>query len=245
MKIVIVLPTYNENGNISLLLDALFGLFPSLGHEMHVLVVDDRSPDGTGETVSAMMGTRPRLHLLTGEKRGLGNAYIRGIRYALDILEADAVMEMDADFSHDPKDIPKLIGALADGADFVIGSRYVPGGSIPGTWGILRILISKWGNVLARHVVGLADVRDCTAGFRAISSTLLRRIDFGLLDVRGYSFQVTLLNQAMINRASIREIPVHFGDRTRGETKLSFFDILEFVWKACRLRLAGRKPFPR
>ena len=114
------------------------------------------------------MGRYANLHLLTGEKQGLGAAYIRGMTYALKELRAEAVMEMDADFSHKPEDVPRLLAALDAGADFVIGSRYVPGGSIPDNWGRLRQAISRWGNILARYLAGLYRVKDCTAGFRAI-----------------------------------------------------------------------------
>ena len=168
MKIVIILPTYNEKDNIRLLIPALWKQFAELKHEMHVLVVDDHSPDGTADAVREMMATYPNLHLITGEKEGLGAAYIRGMTYALKELQAEAVMEMDADFSHKPADVPRLLAALDEGADFVIGSRYVPGGSIPENWGRLRQAISRWGNIFARYLAGLYRVQDCTAGFRAI-----------------------------------------------------------------------------
>ena len=167
---------------------------------MHVLVVDDHSPDGTADAVRELMATYPNLHLITGEKEGLGAAYIRGMTYALQELRAEAVMEMDADFSHKPADVPRLLAALDEGADFVIGSRYVPGGSIPENWGRLRQAISRWGNIFARYLAGLYRVKDCTAGFRAIRGSLLKRIDFSSLKVQGYAFQIALLNQAMLNQ---------------------------------------------
>ena len=148
MKIVIILPTYNEKDNIRLLVPALWQQFAEIKHEMHVLVVDDHSPDGTAAAVRELMGRYANLHLLTGEKQGLGAAYIRGMTYALQELGAEAVMEMDADFSHKPEDVPRLLAALDTGADFVIGSRYIPGGSIPANWGRLRQAISRWGNIL-------------------------------------------------------------------------------------------------
>ncbi len=175
MKIVVILPTYNERENIGLLLDALETQFETLRHDMHVLVVDDNSPDGTAEVVQEVMKTRDHVHLITGQKQGLGAAYIRGMTYALEMFDADAVMEMDADFSHNPQDVPRLIAALDNGADFVIGSRYVPGGSVPEDWGIARIMISRWGNIFARYIADLHKVCDCTAGFRAIRASTLRR----------------------------------------------------------------------
>ena len=167
MKIVIIIPTYNEVDNIGRLIDALHREFADLSYDMHILVVDDNSPDGTANQVRERMPKCPMVHLITGTKNGLGAAYIRGMRYALDELGADAVFEMDADFSHKPEDVPRMIAALEGGADFVIGSRYVTGGSIPREWGMPRRLISYVGNIVARYVAGLYRVRDCTAGFRA------------------------------------------------------------------------------
>ena len=244
MKIIIILPTYNEKENIRLLLPALAEQFARLDHEMHVLVVDDNSPDGTGDLVRELLAAYPWLHLITGQKQGLGAAYIRGMTYALKELQAEAVMEMDADFSHLPADVPRLLAALDAGADFVIGSRYIPGGSIPENWGRLRQAISRWGNVFARYLAGLHRVKDCTAGFRAIRASLLRRIDFNTLAaVQGYAFQITLLNQAMINKAVIVEIPVVFVDRVRGATKLGLGDIVEFLLNVWWIRFQASKTF--
>ncbi len=243
MKIVIILPTYNEKDNIRLLIPALWEQFAHLKHEMHVLVVDDHSPDGTADAVRELMATYPNLHLITGEKEGLGAAYIRGMTYALQELQAEAVMEMDADFSHNPTDVPRLLAAMDEGADFVIGSRYVPGGSIPENWGWLRQAISRWGNIFARYLAGLYRVQDCTAGFRAIRGSLLKRIDFSSLKVQGYAFQIALLNQAMLNQAVIREIPVNFIDRERGATKLGLVDVSEFVINVWWIRFQASRTF--
>jgi len=243
MKIVIILPTYNERDNISLLIPALTEQFTRINHEMHILVVDDNSPDGTADAVRALMANQANLHLITGEKQGLGAAYIRGMTYALRELQADAVMEMDADFSHKPADVPRLLAGLDQGADFVIGSRYVRGGSIPDNWGWLRKAISRWGNVLARYLAGLRRVKDCTAGFRAIRGSMLRRIDFDALTVQGYAFQIALLYQAILNRAVIQEIPVDFVDRVRGSTKLGLHDVLEFMLNAWWIRFQASRTF--
>ena len=140
MKVVIILPTYNERGNIVALLASLQGQFGRLHHDMHVLVVDDNSPDGTADLVREAMRQYPNVHLITGEKAGLGAAYIRGMQHALNELHADVVFEMDADFSHDPADVPRLLAELENSADFVIGSRHVKGGSIPAEWSLLRKL---------------------------------------------------------------------------------------------------------
>lgn len=244
MRAVIVLPTYNERDNILPLLDALEAEGAQIaGYEMHVLVVDDSSPDGTGELVREAQTRRPNLHLLTGRKQGLGAAYIRGITHALAELGADAVLEMDADFSHDPKDVRRLLINIAHGADFVIGSRYVPGGTIPAQWGLLRRLNSSVGNFVARNLAGLNRVRDCTAGFRAIGAPLLRRIDLGSLKVQGYAFQVTLLHEAIIAGARVVEVPVDFTDRTAGESKLGIRDIVEFILNAAQIRLRSNATF--
>jgi dolichol-phosphate mannosyltransferase len=237
MKIVVVIPTYNERANIELLIQALENQFISIDHHMAILVVDDNSPDGTGDCVRALMRTHANLYLLTGEKRGLGAAMTRGIQYALGELQAEAIIEMDADFSHQPQDVPRLMAALEAGEDFVIGSRYIKGGSIPDNWGRLRKLISKWGNICARYLAGLYRVRDCTAGFRAIRASLLRRIDFRNLKVQGYAFQIVLLNQAMLHHAALREIPVEFIDRKQGATKLGLGDIIEFLINVWWIRL--------
>ena len=244
MKIVIILPTYNEKDNIRLLIPALWEQFADLKHEMHVLVVDDNSPDGTADAVRELMGRYANLHLLTGEKQGLGAAYIRGMTYALKELQAEAVMEMDADFSHKPEDVPRLLAALDAGSDFVIGSRYVPGGSIPENWGRLRLALSRWGNIFARYLAGLHRVKDCTAGFRAIRAALLREIDFqALTRVQGYAFQITLLNLAMHRKAVIAEVPVEFIDRVRGATKLGLCDITEFLLNVWWIRFQASKTF--
>ncbi|MEJ2092418.1 MAG: glycosyltransferase family 2 protein [Syntrophobacterales bacterium] len=228
MRIVIIIPTYNEAENIEPLLAALRTQTRELPHQVLIMVVDDNSPDGTADRVRAMMASDPEVHLLTGEKQGLGEAYIRGMRYALDTLGAEAVLEMDADFSHKPEDVPRLIAALEANADFVIGSRYVSGGSIPDNWGWWRRLLSRGGNIFARYVAGLHRVRDCTAGFRAIRASLLRKIDFSKLGVQGYAFQIALLNQALAHGAQVKEVPVACVDLVKGETKLSLSEIVEF-----------------
>ena len=183
------------------------------------------------------------LYLLTGDKRGLGAAYIRGMQFAMEKLRAEAVIEMDADFSHQPEDLPRLIAGLETGGDFVIGSRYVKGGKIPDNWGRLRKALSRWGNICARYLAGLYKVRDCTAGFRAIRASVLRQIDFRNLKVQGYAFQIALLNQAMLLKAAIQEIPVEFIDRKRGTTKLGLADIIEFFLNVWWIRFQASRTF--
>ncbi|ANQ85536.1 glycosyltransferase [Azoarcus olearius] len=243
MKVVVIVPTYNERSNIGPLVEALDRQFATLAHDMHILVVDDNSPDGTAAEVRALQTRFPRLHLIEGRKAGLGAAYVRGMNHAMDALGADVVFEMDADFSHRPEDLPRLMAEIDRGADFVIGSRYVKGGSIPANWGLMRRLNSLGGNIVARYVAGIYRVRDCTAGFRAIRCAVLRGIDFSRLRVQGYAFQVALLHAAVTNGARVVEIPVDFIDRTRGESKLGFADIMEFVWNAWWIRLQSSRVF--
>jgi dolichol-phosphate mannosyltransferase len=243
LKVVVVLPTYNEAENIGRLIHALQAPFARTGHDCAILVVDDRSPDGTAGIVREAQRRHSNVHLLEGERRGLGAAYIRGMRHALRELKADVVFEMDADFSHDPDDVPRLLQALEGGADFVIGSRYVEGGSIPAEWAWQRRAISRWGNRFARHIAGLHGVRDCTAGFRAIRGNLLRDIDLEHLRVQGYAFQIALLYEARLQGARIVEVPVHFIDRSAGESKLGWRDLLEFGVNVWWLRLRSSATF--
>jgi dolichol-phosphate mannosyltransferase len=216
LKTVIIVPTYNERDNIGALIDELEVQFREMDHDMQILVVDDNSPDGTAELVRKKSGSRDNVHLITGHKAGLGAAYVRGMRYAMEELEADVVFEMDADFSHKPSDVPRLMSALEEGSDFVIGSRYVRGGTIPAEWGVMRRLNSLFGNIAARFIAGLFPVRDCTAGFRAIRTSILRKIGLDQLKVKGYAFQVALLHEALVHGAKVKEIPVEFVDREGG-----------------------------
>jgi dolichol-phosphate mannosyltransferase len=243
VNIVVILPTYNERDNIALIIKALQEQFKKVPHDMSILVVDDNSPDGTAELVRAEAKSSSNIFLLSGQKQGLGAAYARGMQFAINDLHADAVMEMDADFSHKPEDVPRLIEAIDQGGDFAIGSRYVPGGKIPEDWSFLRRMISKWGNVFARYVAGLYSVKDCTAGFRAIRAEVIRKIDFETLRVRGYAFQISLLHEAILNHADVREIPVEFVDRKRGQTKLGVSDIVEFMLNTWWIRLERSKTF--
>jgi dolichol-phosphate mannosyltransferase len=243
MRVVLIIPTYNERENVGRLIDQLQQIFCSLSHEMQILVVDDSSPDGTADVVRERQRRSANVHLLQGRKQGLGAAYIRGMRHALDELKADAVFEMDADLSHKPADVPRLLAALEQGADFVIGSRYVSGGTIPKEWALYRRLNSRFGNVVARYVAGIYRVRDCTAGFRAIRSTVLRGIDMQAFRVQGYAFQIALLHAAVAGGAKVLELPVDFVDRTAGESKLGIKDIIEFLTSAAWIRFQSSKVF--
>jgi len=243
LKTVIIIPTYNERENIEPLVEKLQLQFDRMAHEMHILVVDDSSPDGTADAARVLQSRYANLHLIEGKKAGLGMAYIRGMHHASEQLGADVVFEMDADFSHKPEDVPRLMSEIDAGADFVVGSRYVEGGSVPKDWGLLRRLNSLGGNIAARYIAGINQVRDCTAGFRAIRTSILRRIDLSSLRVQGYAFQVALLHAAVVENARIKEVPVDFVDRKYGESKLGLRHILEFAINVWWIRLQSSKTF--
>jgi dolichol-phosphate mannosyltransferase len=243
MKTVIIVPTFCERQNIGRLIDALQVIFKRMAHDMHILVVDDSSPDGTMDVVRACQSRYKNLHAIQGIKTGLGAAYIRGMKYAMSSLEADVVYEMDADLSHKPQDVPRLMAALESGADVAIGSRYVSGGSVPAAWGAHRKVNSAIGNFVARYLTGMYGVRDCTAGFRALRVHVLRKIDLDALKVQGYAFQVALLHAAKSVGARVVEIPVDFVERTAGESKLALRDIIEFIANVSWIRFQNSKTF--
>jgi dolichol-phosphate mannosyltransferase len=243
MIVVIIVPTFNEAQNIQQLVTEIQAQFVESTHELKILVVDDKSPDGTADLVRGMQSSMTNLYLLEGDKNGLGAAYIRGMKHAIESLDAEVVFEMDADFSHDPKDLHRLLVNVEHGADFVIGSRYVPGGTIPPEWGLWRRLNSVFGNIVARYVAGIYRVRDCTAGFRCIRTSLLNRIEVGRLKVQGYAFQVALLHAAVVGGAKIVEVPVNFIDRKYGTSKLGLSDIVEFIFNAWWIRFHASKTF--
>ena len=242
MRIILIIPTFNERENIGRLIDELQSVFQTLPHDMGILVVDDNSPDGTIEVVRERQSRWANVHVIQGQKQGLGAAYIRGMRHAIDALGADAVFEMDADFSHKPSDVPRLIDGLQH-ADFIIGSRYVSGGSIPQEWAFYRRLNSRFGNIVARYIAGIYRVHDCTAGFRAIRASVIRDIDMEGFRVQGYAFQIALLHAAVVGGAKVVELPVEFIDRTAGESKLGIKDIIEFFRSAAWIRFQSSKAF--
>jgi dolichol-phosphate mannosyltransferase len=242
-SVCVIVPTYNEAENITPLLRQLLAVADGMSDvRATVLVVDDESPDGTAEIVSQIQQEDERVLLLSGPKRGLGSAYTRAMDYVLKTLDVDAIVQMDADFSHAPTDLPRLLEGLAD-ADVVIGSRYVPGGEIDARWSVSRRLLSRFGNLFARLVAGIYRVRDCTAGFKAIRVSALREAFPLRFRVQGYVFQVALLHHLMISGARIKEVPIRFLDRSHGKTKLGRRDIAEFLVHVWWLRLLSRKTF--
>lgn len=226
----LVLPTYNEAGNVERFVGAVRGALPA---SSQLLIVDDNSPDGTGEIADRLAAQAPNVRVLhRQEKEGLGPAYIAGFREAL-AQGAALVLEMDSDFSHDPSYLPAMLAA-SDDADLVIGSRYVPGGGVV-DWGPLRQAVSRGGSAYARLVLGVG-VRDLTGGFKCFRRELLEAIDLDSIESRGYAFQVEVTYRAIRKGFSVVEIPIVFRDRQVGSSKIDSSVIAEAVWRVPTLR---------
>jgi dolichol-phosphate mannosyltransferase len=234
---VVCLPTYNERDNLEPMVRALARVLPEGGR---VLVIDDNSPDGTGEIADRLAAELPWLDVLHRPVReGPGRAYVDGFRQAL-AEGAELVLEIDCDFSHDPQDLPRLIAAVEAGADLAIGSRYVEGGGT-GNWGLLRRLLSRGASVYTR--VLLMPIHDATGGFKCFRRGVLESIDLASIDAAGYVFQIETTYRALRKGFRVVEVPIRFVDRTVGESKMSRAIVLEAVWKVPWLRarsLAGR-----
>jgi dolichol-phosphate mannosyltransferase len=217
----LILPTYNEAENVEqVTLASAEALSRAAGEGFHVLVVDDGSPDGTGEIADRLAAERGWLEVLhRSSKNGIGPAYLAGFRYALE-RGAGFVMEMDSDFSHDPADLTRLLEAVQAGADLALGSRYVPGGGVS-DWGLVRRLVSEGGSAYARIVLGL-QVRDLTGGFKCFRREVLEAIHFEGVRSRGYAFQVELTYRAVRAGFRVVEVPITFRDRQRGKSKMSW-----------------------
>lgn len=224
-KAVIIIPTYNESKNIETLVGRLARILPKISTwKIEVLVVDDSSPDGTADVVKRLAKEHVFLNLLINKKKsGLGGAYLKGMAEAFGSMQADAVFEMDADLSHDPKKVPEFLAALDAGADMVLGSRYIHGGSIPSNWGLHRKFLSVFGNIVISIVMVSTAVRDWTGGYRAIRRSVYESVHEELehsTQFTGYTFQIGFLLKALRAGYKIKEIPFHFVDRTVGESKL-------------------------
>jgi dolichol-phosphate mannosyltransferase len=233
VRACVCLPTYDERENLEPMLRALAEV---LGPDDRVLVVDDNSPDGTGELadrLAAELGFVDVLHRPL--KEGLGPAYLAGFRHALD-AGAELILEIDCDFSHDPKDVPRLIAAAAD-ADLVLGSRYVEGGGVE-NWGLVRRAISFGGSLYARVLLGVG-VRDLTGGFKCFRREVLEAIPLDRVHARGYAFQIELTYRALRRGYRVREVPIRFVDRVVGGSKMSRAIVLEAIWRVPLLRLAA------
>jgi dolichol-phosphate mannosyltransferase len=241
MRIVVVMPTYNEAQNIGAMVDLVCGeVFRRLSQvEMHLLVVDDNSPDGTSRIVRQKMMQYPNLHLSSGSKQSLGRAYVRGIRYAVDKLNPDALVEMDADFQHDPWYLTQMVAAFRDGADYVIGSRFIPGGSIPSGWAWYRKAISRLGNSLARCMLRIGDLHDFTTGYRLTRvKGVLDQIDLQhLRRLDRFAYKVDLLYKTAQKAAKVVEIPICFAERRHENSKFQIAEIMATLQIIMLLRL--------
>jgi dolichol-phosphate mannosyltransferase len=231
-KTLIIIPTYNEIENLPRMIPALEAL--NLGLEM--LIVDDGSPDGTGAWVKEQQKSKPHLHLIERPgKQGLGSAYVRGFRYALE-KDYDYVFEMDADFSHDPAYIPDFLEAIREN-DLVIGSRYIRGVNVV-NWPMSRLLLSYFANMYARWITGM-PVQDATGGFKCFRASALRKLNLDGISSGGYSFQIEVNYKLWRKGCRLKEIPIIFKDRTAGTSKMSGGIIREALFLLVRLRFGG------
>jgi dolichol-phosphate mannosyltransferase len=241
--VLVVIPTYNERENLGPVLTRLHAAVP----DADVLVVDDASPDGTGELADEMASADGRVRVLhRGEKAGLGAAYLAGFAEAL-AGRYQVVVEMDADGSHAPEDLPALLAALAD-ADLVLGSRYVPGGEVV-NWPGHREWISRTGNLYSRLALGVS-IRDITGGYRAFRRQVLEELDISSVSSQGYCFQVDMAWRAVQAGFRVREVPITFAERERGASKMSSTIVVEALWRVTRwgaarlLRRGAARPAP-
>ncbi len=235
----VVLPTYQEAQNITAILDALLVVFDDTALDGRVLVVDDGSPDGTAELADQVGARDPRVSVLRrATKDGIGPAYRAGFRHALD-AGAQLILEMDADFSHNPTDVPRLIAA-ARYADLVLGSRYTTGGGVA-RWGVARRAISRSGCWYARRMLGV-EVRDLTGGFKCFRRVVLETLPLDQVTAAGYVFQIEVTYRALVAGFRVAEVPITFTDRVLGESKMKGSIVLEAATRVPRLRRLGRPP---
>ena len=231
-RAVLCLPTYNERENIEAMIDALGDVLDT--DRDRVLVIDDGSPDGTGEIADRLAAEHPWVSVLHREtKEGIGPAYVAGFRRALS-EDAELVLEMDCDFSHNPADVPRLIAA-ADDADLVLGSRYAPGGGTA-NWGLVRRIVSRGGCLYAQILLGMR-VRDLTGGFKCFRRATLEAIDLDALSAHGYAFQIETTYRVRKAGLRIEEVPITFVERRAGASKMTGSIVAEAMWKVPLLRL--------
>jgi dolichol-phosphate mannosyltransferase len=236
VRACVCLPTYNERENIEPMLRALARV---LGPDDRVLVIDDGSPDGTGEIAERLKEELGFVEVLQRErKQGLGAAYLAGFRWALE-QGAELMLEMDCDFSHDPEDVPRLIAAAED-ADLVLGSRYVVGGGTR-NWSLLRRFISSGGSLYARLLLGVG-IRDLTGGFKCYRRKVVEAIELDTISARGYAFQIETTYRALRAGFRVVEIPIVFSDRVAGGSKMGKRIVLEAVWKVPAMKLGHWRP---
>ncbi|OFZ19602.1 MAG: dolichyl-phosphate beta-D-mannosyltransferase [Bdellovibrionales bacterium GWB1_55_8] len=231
MRSLIIVPTYNEIENLEALSSAVFSHIPA---EVDLLVVDDGSPDGTGKLAEQLASSNPRLHVLhRAKKMGLGTAYVAGFKWGME-REYDAFIEMDADFSHDPTYLPRMLELLGK-YDFVIGSRYVSGGGTK-NWGLGRKILSRGGSFYSRRLLG-APIRDFTGGFNGWKKNVLEKVEFESLRSDGYSFQIELKYRAFLQKFSFIEFPIIFEDRKVGKSKMNRRIVVEALGRVWGFRM--------
>ncbi|HET9947150.1 MAG TPA: glycosyltransferase [Patescibacteria group bacterium] len=232
MKAVVIIPTYNEKENVKKIIPLVMDeVFPNIkNHDMAILIADDNSPDGTGDEVKSFMKKYKNLDIVTGPKKGLGAAYVRGMDYAIEKMNADVVFEMDADGQHDATKIPEFMKKIDEGDDMVLGTRYSDGGSIPKEWPIQRKIVSVVANLFVRAVFMKFNIHDWTGGYRALKKEVFLKEREELKNFKGYIFQISFLQKAVRDGFKIGEVPFHFGSRTIGDSKIAAFSyILEVV----------------
>ncbi len=233
-KVCVVIPTYNERENIETIIERILRVTAEAGLNLEILVVDDNSPDGTGELVEELSKQDSRIHLLRRSgKLGLGSAYRDGFRKAVEEFGAEILVEMDADGSHDPTHLPAMIDRIIGGCDIVVGSRYIQGGEIIG-WGLKRKIISSGANFLSRKLCGI-KIRDATSGYRAIKASTLKKLNLDEVSASGYVFQVAFLFRAQNAGLKICEVPIVFRDRVRARSKLGLREMVNFFWTCLKL----------
>ncbi len=222
MKVALILPSYNERENILPLIEKLFLVTKKIkGFEFSYVVVDDNSPDGTGDLVHEFSKHHLQVHLVSGKKEGLGRALLRGIEFGINKLGAEVIAQMDADLSHDPESLPEFFGKFLRGDDFVVGSRYIPGGSIPDNWGLHRKIFSVAGNSVVRFGLGHPQVHDWTGGYRVYHKKYFLEAKNRLKEYGGYVFQIAFLHMSILSGARVGEVPIHFTDRRYGRSKIA------------------------
>lgn len=230
-RTVVVLPTYNEAKNLPLMVEALVNL--SLP-DLHILVVDDDSPDGTGLIAEALRKPYPQVHVIhRPDKQGLGTAYVEGFKWALD-MGADYIVQMDADLSHEPARIPQMLDFM-DGNDVVVGSRYVKGGEVDPAWSRSRRLLSAFANLYARTILR-SKVNDITGGFKCWKRSALEKIDLDSIRSNGYAFMIEMNHRCQALGLQVEEYPIHFYERSGGVSKMSRAVILEAAWRVWEIR---------
>jgi dolichol-phosphate mannosyltransferase len=224
-RVAVIVPTYNERANLEQIASRLRTAVP----DADLLIVDDNSPDGTGEAADKLAAGDARIHVLhRPAKAGLGSAYIAGFRWALE-RDYGVLVEIDADGSHQPQELPALLAALEAGADLVIGSRYVPGGTVL-NWPKSREILSRGGNTYARVMLGI-KVRDATGGYRAFRATALRQVGLDEVESQGYCFQIDLALRVIRAGLTVVEVPITFVERTQGASKMSRAVVAEALWR--------------